>query len=139
MKINWKLLIGLLALVLAGALAAVYWEIEHIEVHTVEFTPAEGFVYFSSLNDPIDLEVNLTGGPQELKVTMDDGSLFKVVISREGKPVYEGEIVYTGNLKANIPEDGAYIMTVSGEYASGSLYYDADREKEDRGTLYYDN
>lgn len=108
------------------------------ESHAVEFTPKDGFVYFSDVNAPIDLEVNLPAGKQTLGVTMDFGDLLRVRISRDGVSVYEGETVFTADLDMDIPESGAYTLTLSGTHASGTLRYDPALESSREGTFRYD-
>lgn len=128
----------ILCIAAAGAFAWFHWAASNTEFHTVEHTPADGLVYFTDVNDPIDMEVNLVKGPQKLDITMDNGEVLRVVIAKGDEKVYEGEIVFTGALDVDIPEDGAYTLTISGKHASGDLKYAADMEKKDRGTLYYD-
>ena len=111
--------------------------LENIAFHTAEFTPGDGFVYFSDVTEPIRLDVNLKAGRQTLDVTMDNGEKLCVRIDKGDTAVFEGEIVYTGEMEIDVPESGAYTMTLSGEHASGDLHYDADLE-EDRGTILID-
>lgn len=111
--------------------------LENMAFHTAEFTPGDGFVYFSDVNDPIKLDVNLKAGRQTLSITMDNGEKLCVRIEKGETAVCEGEIVYTGEMEIDIPESGAYTMTLSGVHASGDLHYDAELE-EDRGTILID-
>ena len=138
MKKMLLIILGILCIAVLGAAAWLYWAMNNTEMHTVEFTPKDGFVYFTDVNDPITLDVNLVKGPQKLSITMDNGERLDVRILRDGKEVYQGEIVYTGELDLDIPEDGAYQMTLSGVHASGSLKYVNDGEKEDRGMITLD-
>ncbi|MBQ7566111.1 MAG: hypothetical protein IJT18_03230 [Oscillospiraceae bacterium] len=111
--------------------------LENMAFHTAEFTPKDGFVYFSDVTEPIRLDVNLKAGRQTLAVTMDNGEKLCVRIEKGDTAVCEGEIVYTGELEIDVPESGAYTMTLSGVHASGDLHYDAALET-DRGTILYD-
>ena len=62
--------------------------ISNIESHTAEFTPSNGFVYFTDVNDPIKLDVNLKAGRQTLDSTMDNGEKLCAAIRAKsaGKP-----------------------------------------------------
>ena len=131
------IMIGIAAVLGLGA-CGLFRGAADTEVHTAEFTPKDGFVYFTDINEPITLDVNLVEGSQFLEITMDNGTNLHVEIRQGTKTVYEGDIEFTGELEMNIPEEGAYQMVLSGKNASGDLHYKADGEKEDRGTIYID-
>lgn len=63
-----------------------------------------------------------------VKVVSDSGKL-SIRIQKDGEaPVYQGSNLPTGSFRIEIPESGAYKITVTGDHARGSVSFIRENE-----------
>ena len=89
---------------------------------TYEFKPEDRFVYFTGLTGEQKLEIELPAGKQVFTVTMDNGDLF-TRIENDTVVLMDEQTTFTDDFILNAPKAGTYILTFTGEDASGSFNY----------------
>ena len=90
--------------------------------NAVEFKPEDRFVYFTGLTGEQKLEIELPAGKQVFTVTMDNGDLF-TRIENDTVVLMDEQTTFTDDFILNAPKAGTYILTFTGEDASGSFNY----------------
>ena len=95
-------------------------------------TEEDGFsISFGPLNGTQSETFSLREGDR-VRVSRALGSgRLSLIVGQEGKnPVYEGNGGDPDSFELKIPQDGVYILTVTGERANGSVSFEIDRKTD---------
>lgn len=125
MKIGWRIMLYVMAaafalmgiLVLTGVLGASapgYDSRVEDDLFSVGMTRLDGEVaetFPLRAGDAIDVSVVHMGGELTLRIACGENM------------IYEGRNPKLGGFRVNIPEDGAYVITVTGRRAEGSISF----------------